>query len=72
MEDVEVPESLMPEQIEKKIQEIKSPKAKKKNKIYYYGGLLAASLVLVAGIYTMGNHTRMNNVEEGAVPEEAG
>lgn len=70
MEDVEVPESLRPEQIEKKLNEVKLPKEKKKKKLYYFGGLAAACLVLAAGIYTIGNYSRVNDTaEEAAVTE---
>ena len=73
MEDVEIPESLMPEQIEKKLLEMNPPKEakKKKKRIYYYGGLVAACLALAAGIYTIGNYTRNSEIIEGeAVSEE--
>lgn len=72
-ENVEVPEGLMPEQIEKKLLEMNPPKTgkKKKKMIYYYGGLVAACLMLVAGIYTIGKDSRMSEINEGAVIEEA-
>jgi len=72
MEEVEVPENLMPEQIEKKLLEMNPPKEvkKKTRKIYYYGGLAAACLVLAAGVYTIGDYFRMNDMSEGAVSEE--
>ena len=73
MENVEVPESLMPEQIEKKLLEMHPPKEakKKKKKLYYYGGLVAACLVLVAGVYTIGNYTGNSQIVEGeAVTDE--
>lgn len=71
MEGVEVPESLTPEQIEKKLLEVNPPKGKKKRKIYYYGGLVAACLVLAAGIFIVGSHSRINSVSEEAPEEEA-
>lgn len=78
LENVEVPESLSPTQIEKKLLEMNPPKkVKKKKKIYYYGGLAAACLVLAAGMYTVGNYenTRALIKEEaeadGAAAEDA-
>jgi len=71
MDDIEVPESLMPEQMEKKLLELHPPKeVKKKKKIYYYGGIVAACLVLAAGVYTIGNYSRINEMPEGARPEK--
>lgn len=71
MDDIEVPESLMPEQMEKKLLELHPPKeVKKKKKIYYYGGIVAACLVLAAGVYTIGNYSRINEMPEGAGPEK--
>lgn len=72
MKEVEVPESLKPEQIEQKILEKNLSKVKKKKKIYYYSGFVAACLVLAAGIYTIGNYMRNSQIVEGeTAPEEA-
>ena len=75
MENVDVPESIMPEQIEKKIAEMDELKGAgrsnpKKKKFYYYGGLVAACLVLATGVYTIGNYSRINAEVEEAAPEE--
>lgn len=73
MEHVDVPESLMPDQIEKKLLEMNPPKEakKKKKKLYYYSGLAVACLVLAAGIYTIGNYRGDSQlIEEGTVAEE--
>ena len=73
MEEVEVPESLKPEQIEKKLLEMNPPKEgkQKKKKLYYYSGLAAACLVLAAGIYTIGNYRGDSKViEDAAMVEE--
>lgn len=73
LEDVAVPESLEPEQIEMKLLEMEQSKrsSKAKKKIYYYGGLMAACLVLAAGIYTIGSYSgNTQNVEEAAPAEE--
>lgn len=71
IEEASVPESLHPEQIEKKLLE-KNPAGntgRKKKKFYFYGGLAAACLVLAAGIYTFGNFQReADKVEEAAEP----
>ena len=72
MENVEIPESLTPEQIEKRLMEMYPQKqVKKKKKIYYYSSVAAACLVLAAGVYTIGNYSRMNKATETAVSEEA-
>ena len=77
MNNVDVPESLRPEQVEQMLlkheQEKCSSKAKKKKKTYYFGGLAAACLVLAAGIYTMSNTSRnlAQPEEAAAVKEEA-
>lgn len=74
MENIEVPENLRPEQMEKKFLEMDSQKTvkKKKKKFYYYSGLAAACLVLAAGVYTIGNYSRNSQVIEGeALTEEA-
>ena len=74
LENVEVPESLMPEQIEKKLLEMNSENVnkKKRKKFYHYSGLAAACLVLAAGIYTIGNYSKSAHSIEGAgVTEEA-
>ena len=72
MNNVDVPESLRPEQVESKLLEqeqiVNMAKAKKKKKIYYLVGLAAACLVLATGIYTFENTSR-NVAEQGA--EEA-
>ncbi len=69
MEQVEVPESLSPAQIEKKLEQVKP--AKKKRKIYYYGSLAAACLVLAAGIYTIGSLRVTEEQPEIIVEEKA-
>ena len=72
MKETEVPENLRPEQIEKKLLQINSSdKVKKPKKLYYYGGLVAACLVLVAGIFTIANYMRTNVSTDEAASEES-
>jgi len=73
LQQIQIPESLSPEQIENKLTEREQLKAseKKKKKRYYYGGLVAACLVLAAGIFTMGNYKRMNVSTDEAAQEES-
>lgn len=70
MEKVEVPESLRPEQIEKKLLQQTGRKQPKK-KLYYFGGLAAACLVLAAGIYTISNDARLISPAQEAAEETA-
>lgn len=56
-EDVKVPESLMPEQIEKRLEEQDVKKKKISKRIYRYGGLAAAAcVVLAAGLLLAGGY----------------
>lgn len=67
--DVKVPESLMPDQIEKLLEEKGKKSSKKRTNLYRIGGLAAACLVLAAGIKIAGNVGR--NPDSGDVNESA-
>lgn len=68
--DIKVPESLMPEQIEKLLEEKGNKHNIKRTNLYRIGGLLAACLVLAAGIGVAGNvgrNTDLGNVNRATV-----
>lgn len=68
--DVKVPESLMPDQIEKLLEEKGKKSSMKRANLYRIGSLLAACLVLAAGIKIAGNvgtGPDSGNVNESAV-----
>ena len=65
--DIQVPESLRPEQIEKLLEEKGKNNKSNRARLYRIGGLLAACLVLAAGIgitRNMGKNMTLGNTTE--------
>lgn len=71
-EDVRVPDGLMPEQIEKLLEEKGVQKKRPGKKIYKYGGLAAACIVLVAGILLAGKVGGKMSEDPGMAGVEVG
>lgn len=71
--DVQVPEKLMPKQIEKLLKEQEKKKTSGSRKLYHIGSLLAACLVLAVGVGIAGNMGREHVTDDAAknVPAES-
>lgn len=71
--DVQVPEKLMPKQIEKLLKEQEKKKTSGSRKLYRIGSLLAACLVLAVGVGIAGNMGREHVTDDAAknVPAES-
>ncbi len=73
IKDIAVPESLSPEKIEEMLQKKELEiKRKKKRRMRYFGGLAAACVVLVAGIFAFQSVPRKNAEKSEDASAEAG